>query len=228
MLGGRIQQGPSSLASLSLRDGAKGFASLGIFMLHIIGLAHRAQARRPEGQLTEAQEAFAGSLRRTIEQVRPVFIAEEDSEEALAERHGVSIAKEIADEKGIEHRFCDPTREQRSAIGYKDGQALELEIFMHDDTGLSNEEIRNRARAIEIGRYFPVREWFWLERLNGCRDHDAVFICGDAHIDSFGRLLESKGIQHRVVERGIGLSEEDEWLGAALQYLKEHPELMGG
>ena len=117
-------------------------------MLHVIGLAHRAQARTPGDPLTEAQQAFAGCLRRTIEQVRPAFVSEEDSEEALAERHGASIAKEIAGEKGIEHRFCDPTREQRSAIGYKDGQTLELEMFMHDDTGLSNEEIRNKARAI--------------------------------------------------------------------------------
>jgi hypothetical protein len=195
-------------------------------MLHIIGLAHRAQARRPGNQLTGAQQAFADCMRRTIEQVRPSFIAEENSEEALAEWHQVSIAKEIADEKGIEHRFCDPTREQRRAIGYVDGQALELQIFMHDATGLSNEEIRNRARAIEIGRYFPIRETFWLERLSGCRDHEAVFICGDGHIDSFRRLLETNGVAWGVVERGIGLNEEDEWFDAAVRYLNDHPELM--
>ena len=46
-------------------------------------------------------------------------MAEEDSEEALAEQHQISIAKGIADEKGIEHRFCDPTQQEREAMGYK-------------------------------------------------------------------------------------------------------------
>ena len=197
-------------------------------MLHVIGLAHRAQARRPGDPLTETQQAFADCLRRNIEQVRPAFIAEEDSEEALAERHGLSIAKEIADEMGIEHRFCDPTREQRSAIGYKDGQTLELEMSMHDDTGLSKEEIRNKARAIEIGRYFPIRERFWLDQLQSCRDRGAVFICGDGHIESFGRLLESDGVPYRVVERGIGLNEQDRLFADAVQYLNDHPELRNG
>jgi hypothetical protein len=197
-------------------------------MLHVIGLAHRAQAQKREAQLTEAQKAFVDCLRRTIENVRPAFIAEEDSEEALADRHEISIAKEIAGEKRIEHRFCDPTREQRRAIGYVDGQTLEIEIFMQDKRGLAREEIRNKARAIEIGRFFPIRERFWLERLNGCRDRHAVFICGDGHIDTFGRLLDSDGVPYKVVERGIGLNEEDEWFGAAVRYLKEHPELMSG
>lgn len=198
-------------------------------MLYIIGLHHRAQARALGNQLTGAQPAFADCLRRTIEQVRPIFIAEEDCEEALAEHHKVSIAKEIADEKGIEHRFCDPTREQRKAIGCVDGRKLEP-VMLNADTNLSNEETRIKARAIEKGRNSPIRERFWLERLDGCRDHDAVFICGDDHIDSFGRLLKSNGVPCRVVERGIGLNEEDEkagWFDAAVQqYLHDHPELM--
>jgi hypothetical protein len=199
-------------------------------MLHIIGLHHRAQAQRPGNQLTGPQQAFADSLRRTIEQVRSSFIAEEDSAEALCERYQVSIAKEIAHEQGIEHRFCDPTREQRKAIGCVDGQTLEREMLMHDDSNLSNEETRIKARAIETARNSPIRERFWLERLDGCRDHDAVFICGDGHIDSFGRLLKSNGVPCVVVERGIGLNEEDEkmgWFDAEVQkYLNGHPELM--
>lgn len=135
-------------------------------MLHVIGLAHRAQARALEGQLTEAQERFVACIRHTIAEVRPIFIAEEDSEEALAERNETSIAKRIADELAIEHRFCDPNRRERDAIKYKDGSRLELELFMGDQEGLSNEEIRLKGRAIEIAQYFPVRERFWLQRLN--------------------------------------------------------------
>jgi hypothetical protein len=195
-------------------------------MLYLIGLAHRAQSRKSDLKQTEAQQAFEHTLRRIIKDVRPTCIAEEDSEEALCERHENSIARAVAYEYGIEHRFCDPTREQRHAIGYRDGQSLEIEIFMKDRVGLSNEEIRLRGRAIEIGRFFPIRERFWLDQLAECRDRDTVFICGDGHIESFGRLLESNGTQCTVVERGIGLTEEDEWFDKAVRYLSEHPELL--
>ena len=182
--------------------------------------------------LSIAQQAFVDCLRLTIEQVRPILIAEEDSEERLIEQRRVSIAKEIADEKGIEHRFCDPTGEQRKAIGCVNGQELEREMLVHDDTNLSSEETRIKAHAIAEGRNLPLRERFWLERLDGCRGHNAVFICGDAHIDSFGRLLKGNGVPCGVVERGIGLNEEDKktgWFDAAVRkYLNNHPELMNG
>jgi hypothetical protein len=194
-------------------------------MLHIIGLNHRAQARTLGNELTREQQVFSNCLLRTIGQARPVFVAEEDCEEALAGRGRTSIAKEIADQAGIEHRFCDPSRAQRQAFGYRDGQSLELQLFMSDNEGLSNDEIFRKARAIEIGRYFPIRERFWLERLGGCCDVDAIFICGDLHIESFGRILDISGIAHRVVERGIGVTEEDARFNLAVAYLAEHPEL---
>jgi hypothetical protein len=87
-------------------------------MLHIIGLNHCAQARTPGSELAEEQQVPSDCLIRTMEQVRPAFISEEDSEEARTKRGKVSVAKGIADEKGIDHRFCDPTDAQRQAIGY--------------------------------------------------------------------------------------------------------------
>jgi hypothetical protein len=196
-------------------------------MLHIIGVDHRyAQARSRGAKATETQQTFTRLLMQTILEVHPTFVSEEDSEEALAGRQQISIAKELADAQGIEHRFCDPTSEQRRALRYKDGQTLEIEIIMHDDQGLSNEEIHLKARAIELGRYFPIRERFWLGRLDGCRDHDVIFVCGDAHVESFTALLEREGIQHRIVERGIGVSEADhEDFCRIVAYLTAHPEL---
>src|SRR5258708_6266900 len=194
-------------------------------MLHIIGLNHRAQARTPGSELTDEQRLLSDCLLRTIEQVSPAFVAEEDSEEALTKRGKVSIAQEIADKKRIEHRFCDPTDSQRKTIGYRDGQSLEVEMFMQDREGMSNDEIFCKTRAIEIGRYFPIRERFWLQRLDGCKNIDAVFICGDLHIDSFVKLLDMEGVEYKVVERRIGVTEEDARFYRALEYLVEHPEL---
>ena len=43
---------------------------------------------------------------------------------------------------------------------------VEVEMSMQSRWDLPAEERRRDARAIEIGRYFPVREKFWLESLN--------------------------------------------------------------
>jgi len=178
---------------------------------------------------TKAQQAFTHVLNQTIVEVDPTFVAEELSQEALASLQQISIAKDLADAQGIEHRFCDPNQEQRQALKYKDGQTLELEIFMHDDQGLSNEEIHLKARAIELGHYFPIRERFWMDQLDGCREHDVIFICGDSHVESFTALLEREGIQFRIVERGIGVSEaEREDFGRIVDYLTAHSELRNG
>jgi hypothetical protein len=195
-------------------------------MLHIIGVAHRAQARKRNSDATEAQGLFSHVLLDTIEKVNPAFVAEEQSEEALAELDEISITKEIAEEHDIEHRFCDPNKAERRELGYQDGQSLQLAMFMNgEEDHLSREELRLKAYAIEIGRYFPIREQFWFERLNGCREEDMIFVCGDGHIESFGRLLEGNRVQCRLVQRGIGLTAEDEWFYKAVRYLKAHPEL---
>jgi hypothetical protein len=67
---------------------------------------------------------------------------------------------------------------------------------------------RNSACSIEMANHFPQREQFWLERLVGY-EGDALFICGDGHVETFGRLLERKRIEYKVVERGIGVTDED-------------------
>lgn len=196
-------------------------------MVHLIGLNHRAQSRRLESVRTDAQDALEQVLRGTIQTSQPVLIAEEHSQEALDERQEVSIAKEIALREGIEHRFCDPTQNERRAIGYINGQSLERDIFMGDAAGISNDEIRLKARAIEMSVYFPIREQFWLERLAGFLGRSVVFVCGNAHIESFGTLLERNRVSHMVVRRGIGGTEEEHrQLERERHYLREHPEIV--
>jgi hypothetical protein len=193
-------------------------------MLYLVGVAHRAQARKPDLEKTEVQHAFERHLLRIIKEVQPVFIAEEDNEEFLADRGELSIAEEIAGEYGIEHRFCEPNESQRSAIGSKSFLSIALERQRAER--LSDAELDLKARAIEIARSFPIRERFWLERLSDCRTIAGVFICGDIHIESFGRLLETERIQYKVVKRGIGVNKNDDPYYRAREYLSQHPELM--
>lgn len=194
-------------------------------MLYLIGVAHRVQARKGEATNTNAQGTFAAFLEEEIKDIKPVVIAEELCEETITLKGEVSIAKEIAAKHGIEHRFCDPSHEERNKIGYKDLTSIEISLTMADVRGNWSEEIRKKARAIEIGCYFPVREQFWLERLNGYLENDAIFICGDLHIESFTKLIDAKLVPHKLVGRRIGVTDEDKADYEAANYLKAHPEI---
>jgi hypothetical protein len=201
------------------------FAVPDVGMLHILGVAHRAQSRKPDSESTGAQTDFACELRAIIEGSHPSFIAEEDNEQFLAERAEISISKKIADEKLIEHRFCDPNTKERCAIGYKNFMSIALDLWMVEPE-LSNDELTCKARAIEIANYFPLREQFWLNRLQGSRDVNAIFVCGDIHVESLSSLLNTEHIPYRIAQRGIGVNEKDEPYYRALAYLAEHPELL--
>jgi hypothetical protein len=52
-------------------------------MLYMIGVAHLAQSLRPGDPKTEAQQYFTCRLDQLILDVKPAFVAEEDSKEAL-------------------------------------------------------------------------------------------------------------------------------------------------
>ena len=100
---------------------------------------------------------------------------------------------------------------------------IALEIAMTER--LSNDELECKARAIEIARYFPLRERFWLEQLKDCRSAICILICGDIHLRSFGSLLTSQDISFEIKQRGIGVNEEDRPYYHALEYLDAHPEI---
>jgi hypothetical protein len=198
-------------------------------MLHIIGVSHQVQSRKSDDEESEAHHAFSRLLKQIIQEVHPTFVAEEESEENLLEHQKVSIVKEIADSERVEHRFCDPNRAQRKAIGYL--RSDEILSRLRDLLGknLRFEECSLRASAIEVGQHFRKRERFWLQGLNGCHEQDVLFVCGDGHIESFTELLKNEGIPYKVLERGVGMTEADhEKVRGILQYLEAHPELRNG
>jgi hypothetical protein len=66
-----------------------------------------------------------------------------------------------------------------------------------------------KQEQFEIARFFPMREQFWLNHLSEFREQDVVFICGDFHVDRFAKLLDQAAIPNEIVQRGIGVIEED-------------------
>lgn len=148
-------------------------------MIHLIGLAHEAQASPSGAPETEAQELYADVLGPTIVAVRPCLVAEEYSEEVEEDNKRRSIGKPIATALAIEHRCCDATKAERKQIGYVGTQELHLIISMHDPNwNISNEEAKAKAWAICIGRYFAIREKFWLEKIRDIAHQDVVFVLG--------------------------------------------------
>jgi hypothetical protein len=100
-----------------------------------------------------------------------------------------------------------------------------MEIFTHSWDVPANDIICGRAGAIEIALYLPMRERRWLECLADMRAENVVFICGQAHIESFSELLRSKGIDVTVVADRIGVGPEDDRLMTlAHEYLTAHPD----
>jgi hypothetical protein len=127
---------------------------------------------------------------------------------------------------GIEHRFCDPDYAERRTIGYESGTAIYQVLTTTGDATLPLKELRLMAYAIAMGRYFPIRERFWLDRLKGWREHDAIFVCGYGHLESFSFMLENERILYRIVVPDLGITtEERENVQGTIRYLREHPEL---
>src|SRR6202023_2784502 len=109
-----------------------------------------------------------------IQEIHPIFIAEEQSAENLAIQGNISIPKEISDSEGIEHRFCDPNRAERRSIGYVASDDILTRHKSLLGRNLPIEECFIKARAIEIAHCFPKRERYWLKGLTGCCEQNAV------------------------------------------------------
>lgn len=55
---------------------------------------------------------------------------------------------------------------------------------------------------------------------------NVLFVCGQAHIESFAQLLNSRGIETSVLAQRIGVNaEEDRLTMLARDYLAAHPEV---
>jgi hypothetical protein len=167
-------------------------------MFYLIGVAHRVQSKPKGAANTPQQKEFRELLTNNIKQLTPVLIGEEFSEYALrklSKETGVeheSLTKQIADLSEVPHRFCDPDAEARKKMAYVEGSQLALELAMGDNQ-FSNAEINDRGFAIEVAKFWPRREQFWLQQLGDVLDKEVIFVFGEMHVESFGMLLRKSG-----------------------------------
>lgn len=200
-------------------------------MFYIVGVAHPAQSRQKGVPLSSAQRQFRDCISEAIARVKPALIAEELSQcalDKLSKKHGgqeESIAKGVRG-PDLEHRFCDPGDGERARIGYVECSDLMRQFDMNSEERLSDVEVSDRAFAVEVAKYWPLREQYWLDQLSDVLDKDVIFVCGDSHVESFTALLVERSIDFSVVARRVGATRsDDDWWNRVKSYLASHPEL---
>jgi hypothetical protein len=194
-------------------------------MIYLIGLSHDVQAVERGQPRTAGQEEFERILRRSVSDTKAGFIAEEYSECVQIKRNKLSIAKSVADDTGIQHAFCDPNDDERDAMDYWRYSEIWQQLQFRHDPKLQG-DIKIRAMSIEVAVHFPKREQFWFEHLPSDHDRNGIFVCGDSHVESFGRLLSAEGVKSSELYRAVGMSQREiEEQTKIRAYIEAHPEV---
>jgi len=160
-------------------------------MIYLIGTNHELQHnakpfRIDEPEALSAREKFKEYLEDLCSHYRFDLIAEESCEELLKLKSTESTVKEISDNFGIEHKFCDPDIQQRLELGLPGHGTAELP-------------------SGERFKFHKVREEFWIGKLSRDLERKILFICGAEHIDLFMKLIESMNIKVKVLNSYWGM-----------------------
>jgi hypothetical protein len=189
----------------------KGPLEAGGSLIYLIGVEHRVQSIAVNAAEFPDQSKYRAVLEHAIRDHNLKIVAEEYSQDALKSASLFApkefFTKRIADEFNARHLLCDtPFNYKYKDLGFQgiDGWIEQLDqLKVKPSTG----KIEVLARALEVVKDIPLRENYWLKQLDESLKEDFVFVCGDYHVDTFGKLLASKKICHTVVERGIGVPE---------------------
>jgi hypothetical protein len=153
----------------------------------LIGTSHKYQL---PGNPTEQE--FRECLAQICEAFEVQAVAEEMSVEALAQkRASQSLCEQIANAKGIGHRYCDPNNEQRQTLHIRQEQDIRFEAFLND---WDNDRLEQEIRAAHA-----IREHHWLDKLLDLNCWPVLFVCGANHLKSFCGVLDANGLRAHVV-----------------------------
>jgi len=159
-------------------------------MIYLVGTDHELQhtgipKRAEKETVILARDRFGSFLKKSISELKITLIAEEFSNEVLTFLKAESTLRPVAEEIGIEHRFCDPNIVDRDRIG-----------LPPPFTQTSDEEQKRKDDEL--------RENHWIDAIEDRLDSSIIFICGADHIVGFTDLLNSKGIDNMVLEEYWG------------------------
>ena len=127
-------------------------------------------------------------------------VAEEFSKEACENSNvKASICHQVANRLQLRHIYCDPISSERTRLGIPSQADLDergkKELGVKYIMGKENIDYCDRLAA----PHHPIREKFWLTKLEPHKDENVVFICGSDHIDSFAAMLTKNGWEMETV-----------------------------
>lgn len=150
-------------------------------LIVLVGTCHTVQIPENDG----AAE-FSAFIRTLYNRYGVRAIGEEHNRDALAEKGGTtSVCREIATALDLSHRYCDPTRDQRKALGVLQESNIRIRAWQEE---WPPEKIQSEVRASH-----SIRERWWRDQLVDLNCWPALFICGAEHAPYFRALLEEHG-----------------------------------
>lgn len=137
-------------------------------MIYLLGVDHQVQHQKN----TQISMVFGFYLSRKVKELDIKFIGEEWFLDLLKE-NGVNttVSQDVAKKFNIEHRFCDPDRNERKEIGW---------LSKKDD---------------------HLREKYWLERIRDKTSTGIIFVCGADHLKQFSKLLTDSGFESQILPK---------------------------
>jgi hypothetical protein len=178
-------------------------------MIYLIGVMHGVQSISVGSEETADHTRYRLYLERTIQDYEPEFVAEEYSDDALSmsalrrNRPQEFFTKRVATSRNVGHLLCDAPLKAKYSMGYQGWDGWEIQISRIGEPSYDCDDLL--PRALEIVKDFPIREDYWLNQFRHILQMKVAFVCGDVHIDTFGRRLKSIGIPYQIVERRIGV-----------------------
>jgi hypothetical protein len=157
----------------------------------IIGTSHDYQRTRSHCE-ESGPEAFRVAVTSIATQRAVRAIAEEMSPEGLALRGADdSVCRQVAHVLGVAHRYCDPSSEERKALGIGEEDDIRMRGFF---SGRDPREIENDVRAS-----YALRESRWFDCVMELDTWPLLFVCGANHAEPFCRRLQTFGIEAGVL-----------------------------
>jgi hypothetical protein len=155
----------------------------------IIGTSHDYQRARSDCDGSGSGE-FRTALTAIATQKGVRAIAEEMSHEGL---HGAadSVCRQVSHVLGIAHRYCDPSSQERRALGIAEDDTIRMAGNL---SGRDQRAIEDDVRAS-----FARREGRWFDCVMELDTWPLLFVCGVNHAEPFRQRLQAFGIEARVL-----------------------------
>jgi len=168
--------------------------------IYLIGTSHSFQLRTPKAPLKPAEKTFKSLLNNAVLQHAVRLIGEEMSIEKVGAMQ--SICKEVSDELGIAHCYCDPDTIERAALGISncDENLILAQILTRCSSGqrITREEAEKETAQV-MRPWYKKREKEWLHRLLTHNQFPVLFICGANHVSFFRDLAISHDLSVTIL-----------------------------